>query len=66
MAYLTGIRVPAKTQQRLVHAQTFALPTEQEAIAELGVDGGKVRVLSRRLGRNVNGETTKPLPLTRA
>lgn len=44
VAYLTGIRVPAKTQQRLVHAQTFALPTEQEAIAELGVDGGKVRV----------------------
>lgn len=44
VAYLTGMRVPAKTQQRLVHAQTFALPTEQEAIAELGVDGGKVRV----------------------
>lgn len=41
VAYLTGIRVPAKTQQRLVHAQTFALPTEQEAIAELGVDGGQ-------------------------
>lgn len=38
------MRVPAKTQQRLVHTQTFALPTEQEAIAELGVDGGKVRV----------------------
>ena len=44
VAYLTGMRVPAKTQQRLVHAQTFALPTEQEVIAELGVDGGKVRV----------------------
>ncbi len=44
VAYLTGIRVPAKTQQRLVHAQTFALPTKQEAIAQLGVDGGKVRV----------------------
>jgi hypothetical protein len=44
LAYLTGIRIPAKTQQRLVHGQTFALPTKQEAIAQLGVDGGKVRV----------------------
>ena len=50
LADLTGIRVPAKTQQRLVHAQTLALPTEQEAIAELGVDGGKVRVLCAAWG----------------
>jgi hypothetical protein len=44
VAYLTGIRVPAKTQQRLVHRQTFALPTVEEPIAELCVDGGKVRL----------------------
>jgi hypothetical protein len=44
VAYLTGIRVPAKTQHRLVHAQTFALPSEETPIAQLGVDGGKVRV----------------------
>uniref|UniRef100_UPI0036F2EE36 ISKra4 family transposase n=1 Tax=Trichocoleus desertorum TaxID=1481672 RepID=UPI0036F2EE36 len=44
VAYLTGIRIPAKTQQRLVHHQSFELPTAQQPIAELGVDGGKVRV----------------------
>ncbi len=44
VAYLTGIRVPAKTQQRLVHQQTFAQPTANEAVNELSVDGGKVRI----------------------
>ena len=40
VAYLTGIRVPAKTQQRLVHRQTFQLPDVEQPIAELSVDGG--------------------------
>lgn len=44
IAYLTGVRVPAKTQQRLVHCQKFALPSIKEPMAELCVDGGKVRV----------------------
>lgn len=44
VAYLTGIRIPAKTQQRLVHRQTFALPLSDESIEELCVDGGKVRL----------------------
>lgn len=44
VAYLTGIRVPAKTQQRLVHRQTFVLPSETEPIEELCVDGGKIRL----------------------
>ncbi len=44
IAYLTGIRVPAKTQQRLVHRQTFELPEIEQAIAQLSVDGGKVRL----------------------
>ena len=44
IAYLTGIRVPAKTQQRLVHRQTFALPSIEQPIEELCVDGGKVRL----------------------
>lgn len=44
VAYLTGIRIPAKTQQRLVHHQRFEVPTAQQPIAELSVDGGKVRV----------------------
>jgi hypothetical protein len=44
VAYLTGIRVPAKTQQRLVHRQSFGLPTVEQPIEELCVDGGKVRL----------------------
>ena len=44
VAYLTGIRIPAKTQQRLVHRQRFALPSSEELMEELGVDGGKVRL----------------------
>lgn len=44
LTYLTGIRVPAKTQQRLVHRQTFKLPDIEQPIPELSVDGGKVRV----------------------
>ena len=44
IAYLTGIRVPAKTQQRLVHQQTFPQPQADEALNELSVDGGKVRI----------------------
>jgi hypothetical protein len=44
VAYLTGIRVPAKTQQRLVHRQSFTLPTVAQPIDELCVDGGKVRL----------------------
>lgn len=41
--YLTGIRVPAKTQQRLVQAHDFAQP-ELLVLEEVSVDGGKVRL----------------------
>lgn len=44
VAYLTGMRIAAKTQQRLVHQQRFEAPMAQQPLAELGVDGGKVRV----------------------
>lgn len=40
----TGIRVAAKTQQRLVHRQTFELPQAEQAIEELSADGGKIRL----------------------
>jgi hypothetical protein len=40
---LTGIEVPAKTQQRLVHRQKFPLPLQEQEIQELSVDGGKIR-----------------------
>jgi hypothetical protein len=44
VAYLTGIRVPAKTQHRLVHRQSFDLPDVVQPIEELSVDGGKVKL----------------------
>ena len=44
VAYLTGINVPAKTQQRLVHQQNFALPSVDAPLEEICVDGGKIRL----------------------
>lgn len=44
IAYLTGIRVAAKTQQRLVHQQSFPQASSDEGLSELSVDGGKVRI----------------------
>lgn len=44
VAYLTGLHVPAKTQQRLVHHHVFPQPQAEEALNELSVDGGKVRI----------------------
>lgn len=40
----TGMRVAAKTQQRLVHHQTFKLPEVEPFVEELSVDGGKIRI----------------------
>jgi len=42
--FFTGIRIPAKTQQRLVHRQEFPRPTVDKEVKELSVDGGKVRL----------------------
>lgn len=42
--YFTGMRVAAKTQQRLVQRQSFAQPVEEECLKEVSVDGGKVRL----------------------
>ncbi len=39
-----GIRIPAKSQQRLVHRQSFELPRIEQCIEEVCVDGGKVRL----------------------
>jgi hypothetical protein len=44
LAYLTGVRVPAKTQHRLVHRSSFDLPNLTQPIEELSVDGGKVKL----------------------
>ena len=44
--YITGIKVPAKTQQRLVHYQEFDQPIATLDITELSVDGGKARLIT--------------------
>lgn len=46
VAYLTGMVVPAKTQQRLVHRQDFEPPKVDVPVEEVSVDGGKVRSLN--------------------
>jgi hypothetical protein len=43
---LTGVAVSHSTQQRLVHRQTFDLPQVAQAVEEMSVDGGKVRLRS--------------------
>ena len=42
--FFTGIRIPAKTQQRLVHRQEFSQPVLTKEVKEVSVDGGKVRL----------------------
>lgn len=41
---LTGVKVGHSTQQKLVLEQDFQLPQAKQAIAEVSVDGGKVRL----------------------
>lgn len=40
----TGIKVAAKTQQRLVRQQNFEQPDIDVTVEELSVDGGKIRI----------------------
>jgi hypothetical protein len=42
---LTGMRVSAKTQQRLVQRQSFATPALEETVEEVSIDGGTVRLV---------------------
>jgi hypothetical protein len=41
---LTGIAVSHSTQQRMVHRQSFELPSVESAVEEISIDGGKVRL----------------------
>jgi hypothetical protein len=47
---LTGMKVSAKTQQRLVQNYNFPVPTPEIAITEACVDGGKVRLRTEVVG----------------
>lgn len=42
--YFTGVQVSRSSQQRLVHRQNFELPTQEDTVEELSVDGGNIRV----------------------
>lgn len=41
---LTGVKVGHSTQQKLVLSQDFQLPVALQAVSEVSVDGGKVRL----------------------
>lgn len=41
---LTGVKVGHSTQQRLVNRQDLPLPEARQAVSEVSVDGGKVRL----------------------
>jgi hypothetical protein len=41
----TGMRVSAKTQQRLVQRQTFDAPAVSESAKQASIDGGTVRLI---------------------
>lgn len=41
---LTGVKVSHSTQQRLVFKQELPLPEAKQAVSEVSVDGGKVRL----------------------
>jgi hypothetical protein len=45
---LTGVHVGHSTQARLVHRQQFPEPTAKQAVTEVSVDGGKVRLRGAR------------------
>jgi hypothetical protein len=44
LTVLTGMNVSRGAQQRLVHRQTFELPTVDTVVEEMSLDGGKVRI----------------------
>jgi len=49
IAVLTGIAVSAKTQQRLVHRQSFCPPLVEDGVTQMSLDGGNIRVLTPEL-----------------
>jgi hypothetical protein len=47
----TGIYVPGKTQQRIVHRHQFPEWSHPQPVTELSTDGGKVRLRSEKKGK---------------
>jgi hypothetical protein len=44
ISVLTGMEISRGSQQRLVHRQVFELPKVEQPVAEMSLDGGKVRL----------------------
>lgn len=59
---LTGVRVGHSTHQRLVQRQDLPLPEAKQAVSELSVDGGKVR-LRGKLGEGSHWRDYKAVRL---
>ena len=56
---LTGVKVGHSTQQRLVNYQEFPMPVAKQAVSEVSVDGGKVRL---RRGAKGEGSHWRDVP----
>jgi hypothetical protein len=48
LATITGVKVSHSTQRRLVQRQELAVPEASGAIAQVSIDGGKVRLRTER------------------
>jgi hypothetical protein len=48
LATLTGVKVGHSSQHRLVQRREFSSPQSQQAIAQLSIDGGKVRLRTKQ------------------
>jgi hypothetical protein len=48
LATLTGVKVGHSSQHRLVQRQEFSSPQSKLAIAQLSIDGGKVRLRTKQ------------------
>lgn len=50
MEYYTGMKIAARTQQRIVHRYKFPSTKVEEEVSEISVDGGKVRLRTSEKG----------------
>ena len=59
----TGIRVAHSTLERMVKLQDFELPTSQQGVQEITLDGGKVRLRNEKKGEACYWKDDKALCL---
>jgi len=59
LQFYTGMKVSARTQQRLVHRHQFAEEESGNPVQEISLDGGKVRLRTETKGEVVSGKIIK-------